>query len=376
MALQSIDYGTYWTMSDKVSRTTANFHSLVEADAWLPENDYLVYETKCSTPSVLTHQGTKKFSPFRPAFVRSVMTGTHQTAFGDEPCKQLDDYHAYAESRLAVKVREAAFEGGVALAEYRKTADTIAGAMTRVAGAYRDLRKGRVRSALRKLAAHPKNGRQVREIPKTAADNWLAFTYGVKPILYDVHGALEVLERTYGPPLDIIKERTAKTYRHDPSVNLDGSSLLYINRCRGTVACAGGVKFRIDNPLLASLSSVGLTNPLSVAWELVPFSFVVDWFIPVGDYLLSIVPPRGVSFLGGYTSVLGRGHRFEFEHLKGVPEPGWTLRSDTQEFIYDRRALDDWPAPTFNLPDLSLTWQQVTSGVSLLIQAGTGGRRG
>jgi hypothetical protein len=31
--------------------------------------------------------------------------------------------------------------------------------------------------------------------------------------------------------------------------------------------------------------SLGLADPLSVAWELTPWSFVVDWFLPVGDYL-------------------------------------------------------------------------------------------
>lgn len=29
----------------------------------------------------------------------------------------------------------------------------------------------------------------------------------------------------------------------------------------------------------------GLLNPLSVAWELMPLSFVADWFLPIGSYL-------------------------------------------------------------------------------------------
>lgn len=36
---------------------------------------------------------------------------------------------------------------------------------------------------------------------------------------------------------------------------------------------------------LAYLSMLGFDNPARTIWELVPFSFVLDWFIPVGDFL-------------------------------------------------------------------------------------------
>jgi hypothetical protein len=36
----------------------------------------------------------------------------------------------------------------------------------------------------------------------------------------------------------------------------------------------------------------GLTDPASVAWELIPFSFVADWFVPIGDTLRAIHAAR------------------------------------------------------------------------------------
>ena len=39
--------------------------------------------------------------------------------------------------------------------------------------------------------------------------------------------------------------------------------------------------------------SLGLINPSTVAWERLPWSFVIDWFIPIGSYLDS------VGFFGG-----------------------------------------------------------------------------
>jgi len=40
-------------------------------------------------------------------------------------------------------------------------------------------------------------------------------------------------------------------------------------------------------------SQLGFVNPVSVAWQLVPFSFVVDWFVNVGQ------------FIGSYTDFVG-----------------------------------------------------------------------
>jgi hypothetical protein len=45
-------------------------------------------------------------------------------------------------------------------------------------------------------------------------------------------------------------------------------------------------------------------NPVSIAWELMPFSFVVDWFMNVGDYLRNLESQLIYSrfFATGYKS--------------------------------------------------------------------------
>lgn len=42
------------------------------------------------------------------------------------------------------------------------------------------------------------------------------------------------------------------------------------------------------NPLFTTADSAGIRNVLSTGWELVPFSFVVDWFIDVGDRIAAV----------------------------------------------------------------------------------------
>jgi hypothetical protein len=48
---------------------------------------------------------------------------------------------------------------------------------------------------------------------------------------------------------------------------------------------------------LSTASELGLTNPLAVAWELVPFSFVVDWALPIGSFLNQIDASVGWTFV-------------------------------------------------------------------------------
>lgn len=44
-------------------------------------------------------------------------------------------------------------------------------------------------------------------------------------------------------------------------------------------------------------------DPIVSAWELIPFSFVIDWFINIGDWVNSISPFAGGTFKGACVSI-------------------------------------------------------------------------
>lgn len=58
---------------------------------------------------------------------------------------------------------------------------------------------------------------------------------------------------------------------------------------------------------------IGWNVPLSIAWELVPFSFVVDWFVPVGDILNRFEPKRFLGSLAAGVTVRQRWHSVKTE---------------------------------------------------------------
>lgn len=53
---------------------------------------------------------------------------------------------------------------------------------------------------------------------------------------------------------------------------------------------------------LRTASELGLLNPFELAWELLPGSFIADWFIPVGDFLSQLDADLGWQFKGGSIS--------------------------------------------------------------------------
>lgn len=52
----------------------------------------------------------------------------------------------------------------------------------------------------------------------------------------------------------------------------------------------------------ALLSRGGVSNPALIAWELVGFSFVVDWAAPIGEWLATMDSDFGLKFKSGTCS--------------------------------------------------------------------------
>lgn len=58
---------------------------------------------------------------------------------------------------------------------------------------------------------------------------------------------------------------------------------------------------------------LGLNVPLQIAWELVPFSFVMDWFLPVGEVLSRFEPKRFFGSLSAGIRFVSCGHSVKSE---------------------------------------------------------------
>jgi hypothetical protein len=57
---------------------------------------------------------------------------------------------------------------------------------------------------------------------------------------------------------------------------------------------------QVTNPNMFLANQLGFLNPALVAWELVPFSFVVDWFVNVGAVISSMTDFMGCTLKDPY----------------------------------------------------------------------------
>lgn len=184
---------------------------------------------------------------------------------------------------------------GSAIGTAKQTAHEMANNASNVLYSYRSLRRGNFALAAKHL------GIDARSLltGKSFANAWLQWIYGAKPVLQDIHDQANLI---HGINRGEGFTFTASSKRHvSYTSSADPTSTF-----REEWSCEGGVKVaykaRITNSYLDSLDTSGVLNPLSVAWDLVPYSFIVDWFIPVGNVLESLTATAGLEFASGYIS--------------------------------------------------------------------------
>lgn len=198
-------------------------------------------------------------------------------------------------SKFNQKVRSAltSFEGGVFLGELVKTIHGIrhpAESLRKLVDAYgkraRALRQGHRAASLRK------------HFPRVVSDLWLEHAFHWTPLFSDVESGVNTLvDFTMKNKDHPDSKRVTATGIQEASVSYPPSGhssgglawrAQHTDVDRVTVVYRGAV--RISNPTVPSLERVGL-NPLSflpTAWELVPYSFLIDYFTNVGDIVTSV----------------------------------------------------------------------------------------
>lgn len=136
-------------------------------------------------------------------------------------------------------------------------------------------------------------------------------------------------------------------------------------KIRTTSRCKLVLRYRVASELTSFLAQTGFTNPINLAWEVLPFSFVVDWFLPIGPWLETLSAWNGLEFVGGSQTLFTRGWTHLSVDYQGpcrfiVNDQGiWVKHSRfSQEVVLlDRSTLGGFPTqtlPTFKNP-LSVT---------------------
>lgn len=208
------------------------------------------------------------------------------------------DVHNRCYEKFVAKTQAAAAQIGADLAERRQTVDTMEKRLEQLYNAALALKQRRFRHFLYYLNM-PYQVIRWKKF-KTLADIWLEYHFGWAPLFEDVYNSLMVLQSPV-PSLIKVKVRTqVRPPRLDLSNELNEwgvEEFVY-----GTLREQMGARVRVTNPNLWKARSLGVTNPVSIAWEFAKFSFVVDWFIPVSQFINSWDAFLGLDVVDPYTT--------------------------------------------------------------------------
>ena len=249
-------------------------------------------------------------------------------------------------TRFNDAVRDQSLELLNSLLDGQKTIDMVKTTALRLAAMYRGFKKPRRYPLLKTVHA---------------GDLWLEALYGWLPLLSDVH-AMVTLSKKEPPPPIVRGTGTAwpepsKGYRTIPFPPMQESAeLVSETTCTSRYRCKVVSKIRITDPAKAFAAQMGLTDPASIVWEALPYSFVVDWFLPIQSWLQMQETPKGImlwdtnttrTLLTSKTVVVNGRVKANADPLMGYRCSGNSMH--TARTIQKVRTLG---APVFNHPPL------------------------
>lgn len=176
---------------------------------------------------------------------------------------------------------------------------------------------------------------------------WLEYWYAFMPLVYDVYGAFELAKEGLRPQDQVFKVERTVRQAFNPRILVTNPTNWHSFSGKSEYSAKVTLFGRVTSQFQA-FNSLGLTNPWTVAWELTPFSFVIDWLVPIGTWIASITATSGVAFVDGH---LVRKTEADVTVINHRPSTGVTRvdyphalpRSRIRVLAMERTVYKEWP---------------------------------
>lgn len=265
-------------------------------------------------------------------------------------------------------------QGANNLLEMKGNFATIAKHATTLAKAYTQVKKGNVSGALKTLGVSNPKGSLSKRITKRAkqpADAWLEMHFGWVPLAKDIGTSLDAIQK---PDLGRTRYRSGSISNYSSPFHIDQTfghnhQVNWGNYGEGSVSVRMQAAIRTSNPNALLANQLGFVNPLSVAWEAVPFSFVVDWFSNVGQVLSACTDFVGLTLEDAFTSTLYSALRSEYwtNTFNDHSSPD-SYEAHAVRYVYASRSLGiEGPSLSFK-PFKGFSSVRGATAISLLVQ--------
>lgn len=284
------------------------------------------------------------------------------------------------------------FQGGVffgelaeALHGIRHPAEALFKGIESYANAATKLRRRYVKSKADFLALSKGRRRKVaRAFSDAATGLWLENSFHWLPLMYDIQGAVSAVEHTLdAAPYEMVKASATDEIQRITTYSSWGAGRIYAGIVNTTTARGASVKFygivRVGSrtSFVPDRKALGfdLASFVPTIWELIPYSWAVDYFTNIGDMIY------GASYGGSDVlwTAIGTKKWAKVYQISGlsskppIPTGGWHFTElngsmKPSEFATETaqiaRATYDgpWiPGLEYKIPGMSLKWLNLGS---------------
>jgi hypothetical protein len=156
-------------------------------------------------------------------------------------------------------------------------------------------------------------GKTTKSATKASANAWLEYRYGWSPLVMDANQAFKqsfMIHEQYENRR--LVARASENAMTDSSlgftdVNADGILLSGTTAVKKDYRISAGVIYSVKavkSGLEAANAILGFrpNDLIALGWEIIPYSFVVDWFANIGTWISAITPAPGISILGSWVT--------------------------------------------------------------------------
>lgn len=113
------------------------------------------------------------------------------------------------------------------------------------------------------------------------AGHWMAFRYAVTPLVMSIQDAYKLISKPH-PRFTSARKREDEDYTEV----IGGWTFTATIEHR----CFAKAAIEVDS----TYAGLGM-NPLHTLWEIAPWSFVIDWVLPIGDFLMGSSEPSWIT---------------------------------------------------------------------------------
>lgn len=183
-----------------------------------------------------------------------------------------------ASNKCFAEIAQSDFKLGAFLGEYKESYHMVCDITHSIASAIMWAKRGNFSRAWRSISLQ-KGRLDSLDVTKLASDWWMLWHFGISPLLNDLQALTKFLQHQYRK-LKYVRRHCV--YKDHSTYSLNGVIWQW------QLKAVAEVRGEVDMVELSLADRLSLYDVAGVAWELTKLSWMVDWLIPIGNFLEAV----------------------------------------------------------------------------------------